>query len=226
MSRYNTSFAQRDTTCPTSAASLHNHWTFMTATTKQYYVTVEIKPDGTIEVIRIDAYPTFEHAHDDSKGHVNFLRQAGQRRRPYGKLETKDLLGALAAWPMQVLATVAGMRHGKLGQDEAEMKRGLRSLDGEDDPEYDDIVAAVNRCALNEAGDDDRILLAHKRRGTMYGPCERVECTKHPGEFELHRWMWGVPEDGDHTAAIESDSDAAIVASCPKCIAEDAEDET
>lgn len=190
-----------------------------TATTaKQYFVTAEIKPDGTIGIVRIDSYPNLEHAHDDSRGHVNFLRSANQWPRPYGKLETKPLLRALAAWPMQVLTVIAASKHGFLGDEDNEMKRGLRSL--ADDDEH--LVEAVNRCAVNEAGDEDRILLARKNKSgdTMLGPCELVGCDKHPGKFELHRWTWDVPSDGDHQSAIEC-GDADIVRSCPLCVEED-----
>ena len=185
---------------------------------RQYYVTAEIKPKG-VEIVRIDSYPSVEHAHDDSSGHVKFLRSVGQRRPPHGKLETKPLLRALASWPMQVLLQVAGSSYGFLGDDA--MTRGLRPL-GDDS---DGMILAVNRCALNEAGDDDRIRLARESKGKMYGPCELVECSKHPGEYELHRWTWDVPSDGDHVSAIEAGSDAEIVSSCPKCIEERDDDD-
>lgn len=46
------------------------------------------------------------------------------------------------------------------------MSRGLRPLGNDTDA----LVAAVNRCALDEASDADRILLARKCGVTMLGP--------------------------------------------------------
>lgn len=184
----------------------------------QYYVTAEVKPDRTVEIVRVDDCSSLEHAHRDAGGHVKFLRSAGQRRPPHGRLETRPLLRALASWPQQLLRHVAESSHGTLG---GTMTRGLRPL-GND---ADDLVSAVNRCALNEAGDVDRILLAREGRGRMLGPCELVECDRHPGEHALHRWTWGLPGDGDHIRAIEIDSDPEIVSSCPKCVEEDNRDD-
>lgn len=154
----------------------------------QYYVTAEIKPNGDIEVIRIEATPTLEHHHRRTCDHVRFLRSVNQRHGPYGELETKPLLRALAAWPLAVLKTIASMRYGTLSQETDVMPRGLRQLADVD--EKWGLVAAVNRCALNEAGDDDRVLLGRKneRCDRMLGPCELVECDKHPGHHKLHRW--------------------------------------
>lgn len=188
------------------------------AMSQQYYVTVEIKPNDEVEVIRIEAAQTLEHAHDGACGHVHFMRRVNQRKRPYGKLETKPLLLALVSWPLPVLKTIIGMRHGFVGQEEADMARGLRSLKDDDA----DLVNAINRCALNEASDDDRILLARKSKDgqTMIGPGELVPCDKHQGEFHVFRWTWDVPEDGDHRSSLEA-GEAFYVRDCPTCEAED-----
>src|SRR5690349_13546760 len=81
-----------------------------TEPSKRYYVTAEIKPGGDVEIIRIEATPTLEHAHDGACDHVQFMRRVNQCKRPYGKLETEPLLRALAAWPLPVLKTIVGMR--------------------------------------------------------------------------------------------------------------------
>ena len=184
----------------------------------QYYITAEIKPDGTTEIIGDENVPSLEPAHGRQWGQVKFLRSVNQRRKPYGKVETKPLLRALAAWPMEVLKYIAAARYGVLGQEAEAMPRGLRPPKNDDDG----LIEAVNRCALNMAGDEDRVLLARKNKSsdTMLGPCELVECDKHPGCHKLHRWTWDVPSDGDHASAIEC-SDPDIVRSCPKCIEED-----
>lgn len=189
----------------------------------QYYVTAEIKASGDIDIIRIETAPTLGVAHSGAYGQVEFLRQVKQRRRPFGKLETKPLLRALAAWPRPVLEAISSMRYGTLKQETTgDMPRGLRPLD----EDKDGIVEAINRCAMNEAGDDDRVLLARKNKSkdTMIGPCELVECDKHPGQHGLHRWTWDAPSDGDHRSAIEC-GDPDIVQSCPLCIEEEDEDD-
>lgn len=191
----------------------------------QYYVTAEIKPNGDIEVIRIEATPTLEHHHRHTCDHVRFLRSVNQRRRPYGELQTEPLLRALAAWPLAVLKTIASMRYGTLSQETDAMPRGLRPLDAQW-PQGDDdgFVAAVTRCALNEASDNDRLLLARKNESgdSMLGPCELVECYKHPGHHKLHRWTWHMPEDGDHLSAIQC-GDVGSVSACPMCLQADIE---
>lgn len=192
----------------------------------QYYVTAEIKPNGDIEVIRIEATPTLEHHHRSTCDHVEFLRSVGQRPKPHGELQTKPLLRALTAWPLAVLKTIAGMRYGTLSRPGPfHMPRGLRPLDvqwphGDDDG----FVAAANRCALNEANDNDRLLLARKNESgdRMLGPCELVECDKHPGHHKLHRWTWHMPEDGDHLSAIQC-GDVGSVSACPMCLQADLE---
>jgi hypothetical protein len=189
----------------------------------QYYVTAEIKPNGDIEVIRIEGdYGVLEHAHRSARDHVMFLRSVGQRHEPHGKLETKPLLRALAAWPLVVLKTIVSMRYGTMGQETDDMPRGLRLIadaDGLDHEQSSRLIAAVNRCALNEATDNDRVLLARKNEDgdRMLGPCELVECDKHPGHHKLHRWTWHVPEDGDHLSAIEC-GDVGSVSACPMCL--------
>mgnify|MGYP003501902344 len=185
----------------------------------QYYVTVEVKSNSTVEIVRVDDYPSLELAHHDASEHVSFLRRVGQRRPPHGKLETRSLPRALLLWPGQVLRAVAGAGYGFLGDET--MSRGLKPLDNNTDA----LVAAVNRCALNEAGDADRILLAHAGKRLMLGPGELVECDRHPGEHALHRWTWDPPGDGDHVRAIETSSDPEIVSSCPKCVEEDNRDD-
>lgn len=191
----------------------------------QYYVTAEIKPNGDIEVIRIEATPTLEHHHRSTCDHVEFLRSVGQRPKPHGELQTKPLLRALAAWPLAALTTIASMRYGALSQETEAMSRGLRPLDAQWPHGDDDgFVAAVTRCALNEANDNDRLLLARKNESgdRMLGPCELVECDKHPGHHKLHRWTWHVPEDGDHLSAIQC-GDVGSVSACPMCLQADIE---
>lgn len=80
---------------------------------------------------------------------------------------------------------------------------------------------AMTRCAIGEASDNDRVSLACKgMTGRMIGPDECQPCDKHPGQFAVYRWVWDVPEDGDHARAIES-SDPDLVRDCPKCAEED-----
>ena len=99
----------------------------------QYYVTAEIKPNDDIQIIRIEDAPTLRHHHSRACDHVRFLRSVGQRHEPHGKLETKPLLRALAAWPLAVLKTIASMRYGTMGQETDDMPRGLRPFDDDTD---------------------------------------------------------------------------------------------
>lgn len=50
--------------------------------------------------------------------------------------------------------------------------------------------AALARCKIGEATDEDRVLLAHRDCGRRVGPRERHPCPKHPGGFsETRRFM-------------------------------------
>jgi hypothetical protein len=68
--------------------------------------------------------------------------------------------------------------------------------------------------------DQERIRRATQSGSRMLGPKERQRCAKHPKRWEIYRWVWTVPDDGDHLTAIQSDSDTEVLRSCAECIEE------
>lgn len=67
--------------------------------------------------------------------------------------------------------------------------------------------------------DEDRIAKATFSRSgkRMLGPAERQRCAKHPTRWEIYRWTWPVPDDGDHITSLQSDSDTEVLRSCTEC---------
>ena len=66
-------------------------------------------------------------------------------------------------------------------------------------------------------GDQDRIEAAVREGDRMLGPKERHRCGEHPRRWVVYRWTWGMPDDGDHMSAIQSDSWPETIRECKAC---------
>lgn len=51
----------------------------------------------------------------------------------------------------------------------------------------------------------------------MLGPKEKQRCEQHPRCWEVYRWTWAIPADGDHLSALQAGSDIQCVSSCKDC---------
>ena len=70
---------------------------------------------------------------------------------------------------------------------------------------------------MRSLSDQQRIAQATRDGDRMLGPEERSRCDSHPRRWVIYRWTWGVPADGDHLTAIQSDSWPETIRDCGTC---------